>query len=229
MLDRSESFSHALPQVRDSVGIAVDLRRINVALSAFLSPWTFATGLRRPLPPAAPARRHRATCPTSMSEPGGNKRTRNWAPRIENRIARMRYEFIATYECGIELLGTEIKSVRSGQMNLREGYARVKGGQVYLHNVHITPWESAGQYFNHEALRPRRLLLHKSEIRKLASKQDDPGLTLVPTKAYFTESGFLKVEIALARGKQLHDRREDIKKRENDRELKRIVKTSLGL
>jgi SsrA-binding protein len=171
----------------------------------------------------------RPTCEVRMSDKGSEKRKRSSAPRIENRVARMRYEFISTYECGIELLGTEIKSVRSGRMNLRDGYARVKDRQIYLHNVHITPWESAGHYFNHEALRPRRLLLHKYEIRKLASKQDEPGLTLVPTKAYFNESGFLKIEIALARGKQLQDRREDIKKRENDRELKRIVKTSLGL
>jgi SsrA-binding protein len=228
MLETSQSSPHAVPSVEDSVGIAVDACFLNVVAFALPSPWKFATGLGRPLPPAQ-LRHHRTSCPLSMSGPADSKRKRNWAPKIENRIARMRYEFLATYECGIELLGTEIKSVRSGQMNLREGYARVKGGQMYLHNVHITPWESAGHYFNHEALRPRRLLLHKSEIRKLASKQDDPGLTLIPAKAYFTKSGFLKVELALARGKQLHDRREDIKKRENDRELKRIVKTSLGL
>lgn len=140
----------------------------------------------------------------------------------------MRYEFLATYECGIELVGTEIKSVRNGSMNIKDGYARVKGGELFLHNVHITPYQSAGNYFNHEALRTRKLLLHKRDIRKLEGKQSDSGLTLVPTKAYFSSNGCLKVEIALARGKQEHDRRQDIKKREGEREMRSIVKASMS-
>lgn len=156
------------------------------------------------------------------------KRARNWSPRTENRIARMRYEFLELYECGIELVGTEIKSVRNGSLNIKEGYARVTEGELYLHNVHITPWQNASDYFNHEALRTRKLLLHKKDIQKLAGKQKDTGLTIVPTKAYFNKGGYLKIEVALAKGKQEHDRREDIKKRQNEREMRSIVKASMS-
>lgn len=147
---------------------------------------------------------------------------------MQNRQARFRYEILSTYECGIELLGTEIKSVRHGAISLRDGYARVQSGQLYLHNVHISPWTFATNYFNHDPLRPRRLLLHKSTIRKLAAKQKDTGLTLIPTRTYFSRNGYLKVEIALARGKKLHDRREQIKQREDNREISRIIKNTLS-
>ncbi len=147
---------------------------------------------------------------------------------IENRIARMRYDFLETYECGIELLGTEIKSVRGGKMNIRQGYGRVKDGEIFLHNVHISPWELSSKYFNHDPIRPRRLLLHKRSIRKLGVQQSNPGLTIVPTRAYFNDRGFLKVEIALARGKKLHDKREEMKRREDQRNMERVVKSVLG-
>jgi SsrA-binding protein len=156
------------------------------------------------------------------------KKARNYAPRIENRIARMRYEFLETYECGVELVGTEIKAIRLGKMNIRDGYARVNNGQLFLHNVHITPFENASAYFNHEATRVRKLLLHKRDILKLAARQKDTGLTMVPTKAYFNKGGYLKFEIALAKGKQLHDRRQDIKNRDNAREMRAVVKASLS-
>lgn len=147
------------------------------------------------------------------------------SPRIENRVARFRYDIIDSYECGIELLGTEVKSVRNGQMNIREGYARVKDDQIYLHNVNISTWQGSHKALNHEPLRPRRLLLHKRFIRKLASKQSDSGLTIIPMKAYFSSNGYLKVEIALAKGKKLHDKREDEKKREAQRDIQRAVKS----
>jgi SsrA-binding protein len=178
--------------------------------------------------PAAAAHPRRAILMATPSTNAAKKRQRNWSPRVENRIARMRYEFLDLYECGIELVGTEIKSVRHGSLNIKEGYARVANGELFLHNVHITPWENASSYFNHEAVRVRKLLLHKRDIRKLAGRQKDTGLTIVPTKAYFNKGGYLKIEIALARGKQEHDRREDIKKRENDREMRSIVKSSMS-
>lgn len=181
-------------------------------------------------PAQRPARRVRAPLfMAAKDQKAKDKKARNWSPRVENRAARMRYEFLEIYECGIELVGSEIKSVRHGKMNIKEGYGRVKEGELFLHNVHITPWENAGSYFNHEATRVRKLLLHKKDIRKLAGKQMDSGLTIVPTKAYFNKKGYLKIEIVLARGKQLHDRRRDIKNREGDREMKRVVKASLGL
>lgn len=157
-----------------------------------------------------------------------HEQKRNWSPRIENKIARMRYHFLETYECGIELVGTEIKSVRAGKMQLREGYARVKDGELFLLNVNISPWETSGPYFSHDADRPRKLLLHKRYIRKLEAKLKETGLTVVPTCAYFNSGGYLKIEIALAKGKQLFDRREDIKRREDAREMHRIVKSKMG-
>jgi SsrA-binding protein len=205
-----------------------------MALPAFLAPLALPAagvagrrGVARRDGAAAACPRRRAVVAMSDAK-AAKKRARNWSPRVENRIARMRYEFLELYECGVELLGTEIKSVRGGSLNIKEGYARVKDGELFLHNVHITPWQGAGNHFNHEALRTRRLLLHKRDIRKLAGRQADTGLTIVPTKAYFNKSGYLKIEIALARGKQLHDRREDIKKREGDREMQAIVKASMG-
>lgn len=159
-----------------------------------------------------------------MAKDSGRKR----APTVENRVARNRYDFVETYECGIELKGTEVKSVREGKMNIKQGYCRVKEGEIFLHNVHIAHWQNSSKFFNHEPLRVRRLLLHKRTIRKLSTKQHDPGLTIVPTRTYFNARNVLKVEIALARGKKLHDKREDIKKREQERETRRIVKSTLS-
>lgn len=139
----------------------------------------------------------------------------------------MRYEFLSRYECGIELVGSEIKSVRLGKFQIRDGYARVRKGQLYLENTHISAYENSSKYFNHESKRSRRLLLHKKEIRKLGVKQMESGLTIVPTKAYFRD-GYLKVEVALAKGKGVVDKRRSIKDRENERELRRVVKSTIN-
>jgi len=155
------------------------------------------------------------------------KKKKSYAPRIDNRIARFRYTFLDTYECGIALVGTEIKSVREGKMTLRDGYARVKDGELWLHNVHIAVHAASSAYFNHEEVRPRRLLLHKRDIRKLEGRQKDAGLTMVPVCAYFNAGGWLKVQVALARGKDLADKREVLKKRADDREMGRVLKNTL--
>lgn len=154
----------------------------------------------------------------------GKKSRKNYSPTVVNRIAHFRYDILETHECGIELLGTEIKSVREGGLNLREGYARVKDGEIFLHNVHISSWTMAHKAYNHEPLRVRRLLLHKRVIRRLEVRQTEIGLTLIPLKSYFSSNNYLKIEIGLARGKKLHDKREDEKKREADRDIKRAVK-----
>ena len=139
-----------------------------------------------------------------------------------NRKARHDYEIVDTLEAGIVLLGTEVKALRDGKANLRDSYANVRNDEVFLHNFHISPY-SHGNLNNHEPLRERKLLLHRKEIRKLIGKTQEKGLTLVPLKLYF-KRGKVKVEIALARGKKLHDKRQSIAKREADRELKRVFK-----
>lgn len=116
--------------------------------------------------------------------------------------------------------------MRNGGINIRDGFARVKDAELFLHNVHISPWSHAAAFFNHDPIRERKLLLHKRDIRKLGSKQAESGLTLIPTKVYF-KNGYLKVEIALARGKKLHDKREDVKQRDNAREMQRIIKATI--
>jgi len=147
---------------------------------------------------------------------------------VDNRLARMKYEFVETYQCGVELVGTEIKSVRAGQMNIRDAYCRVsKDNQLYLHNAHIAKYSFSSSFFNHEPTRVRKLLLHKRDILKLGQKQAQQGLTIVPTRCYFTERGWLKVRVALARGKKLHDRRADIKARDEKREIQRALKTAV--
>ena len=141
----------------------------------------------------------------------------------ENRKARHDYAVHETYETGIELKGTEVKSLRAGKANLKDAYAAVtKSGEVYLYNMHISPYEQGNQ-FNHEPLRDRRLLLHKSEIKKLIGKTREKGFTLVPLKLYFTH-GKVKVELALATGKKLYDKRRDIAERSARRDLDRVMK-----
>ncbi|MGF1512587.1 MAG: SsrA-binding protein SmpB [Elainellaceae cyanobacterium] len=141
----------------------------------------------------------------------------------DNRQARFQYEILETFEAGLELLGTEVKSIRDGRANLRDGYASIRDGEAWLHNVHVSPTKTASQYFNHEPLRARKLLLHRQEIRKLIGKTEQQGLTLVPLKLYL-QRGWIKVTIALARGKKLHDKRETLKRRQSDREIARAVK-----
>jgi SsrA-binding protein len=141
----------------------------------------------------------------------------------DNRQARFLYEILETYEAGIELLGTEVKSIRAGRVNLRDGYGLIRNGEVWLLNAHISPHATTGSYFNHEPTRTRRLLLHKQEIRKLIGKVEQQGLTLVPLKMYL-KKGRVKVAIALVRGKKLHDKREDVKKRDDQRDMARAIK-----
>jgi SsrA-binding protein len=141
----------------------------------------------------------------------------------DNRQARHLYEILETYETGIELKGTEVKSIRAGKANLRDGYALIRHEEVLLINVHISPHDTTGEYFNHEAKRTRKLLMHKAEIRKLIGKVEEKGLTLVPLKMYF-KNGWVKVLIGLGRGKKLHDKRDDIKRRDDQREMARAMK-----
>lgn len=135
----------------------------------------------------------------------------------QNRRARHEYEVLETFEAGLCLLGTEVKSLRRGRASLPESYARVEGGEVFLLNAHIGEYEEANRY-NHDPIRRRKLLLHRREISRLIGRVEERGLTLVPLKLYFRR-GRAKVELALARGKKTHDRREDIARREAERAI----------
>lgn len=137
----------------------------------------------------------------------------------QNKTARMNYFIDDTYEAGIVLVGTEVKSLRAGNANLKDSYARIEDGEVYLHDMHISPY-THGNRANHEPRRVRKLLLHLREINKLYSKSREKGLSLVPLKAYF-KNGKVKVEFGVGRGKKLYDKREDIKVREDRREMER--------
>jgi len=141
----------------------------------------------------------------------------------ENRQARFNYEILETHETGIELLGTEVKSIKGGKANLRDAYGIVQKGQIMLLNMYISPHHTTSAYFNHEPTRTRRLLLHKDEIRKLIVAVQQKGLTLVPLKVY-QKDGWIKVDLALVRQKKLHDKRDDMKKRDDKRDIERVMK-----
>ena len=141
----------------------------------------------------------------------------------DNRQARYLYEILETYEAGIQLTGTEVKSIRAGRVNLQDGYALIRNGEAWLLNVHISPYTGSGEYFNHEPRRTRKLLLHRQEIRKLIGRVEQQGLTLVPLKMYL-KRGLVKVSIALAKGKKVHDKREDIRRRQDQRDIQRAMK-----
>ena len=145
-----------------------------------------------------------------------------------NRLARRNYEILDEFEAGVALVGTEVKSCRAGKVTLRDGYCRVKDGECWLENVHIAQHGTTGSYFQHDEVRPRRLLLHKREIVKLKSQVDRQGLTIVPMACYFNEQSRLKVNIALARGKNVADKRETIRRRESDRENRRMLKVTMS-
>jgi SsrA-binding protein len=142
----------------------------------------------------------------------------------QNRAASHSYFLLEKFEAGIQLLGTEVKSIRGGRANLRDGYALIKNGELWLMNVHIGPYDP-GSIFNHEPLRARKLLVHSRELRKLIGKTQQKGLTLVPTRLYF-RNGKAKVEVALARGKQTWDKRETERRRDADREARAAVQRS---
>src|SRR5512135_2002221 len=140
----------------------------------------------------------------------------------DNRKAHHDYHLLETFEAGVVLLGTEVKAIREGRVNLRDSFARVEGGEVFLYNVNISPYSHRG-YANHEPLRRRKLLLHRDEIRKLIGKTVERGMTLVPIRLYF-KKGRVKVAVSLAKGKKEYDKRETIKRRESDRETRAAIK-----
>ena len=149
---------------------------------------------------------------------------REKAQRIaaENRKALHDYHILETFEAGVVLQGTEVKAIREGRVNLRDSFARVEGDEIWVYNIHISPYTHRG-YTDHEPTRRRKLLLHRQEIRKLIGKTVERGMTLVPLRLYF-KGGKVKLAVGLARGKQAHDKREAIRRREVDRETRAAVK-----
>ena len=143
-------------------------------------------------------------------------------PIARNRRARHDYHILETWEAGIALTGTEVKSLRAGKANLTDAYGTVRDGEVFLLNLHISPYEQGNQ-FNHEPTRTRKLLLHRKEIRRLIGSVERQGLTLVPLELYW-KKGVAKVALALARGKKLHDKRADERKREDERDMARAAR-----
>jgi SsrA-binding protein len=152
------------------------------------------------------------------------KTEREQAQKIiaDNRKAHHDYHLLDTFEAGIALLGTEVKSIREGGANLRDSFARIEAGEVWIYNVHISPYRNRG-YSDHDPRRRRKLLLHRQEIKKLIGKTTERGMTIVPVRMYL-KNGRVKVAISLAKGKKAHDKRETIKRRETDRETRAAVK-----
>lgn len=142
---------------------------------------------------------------------------------IKNKKAYFEYHILDKYVAGIELLGTEIKSIRAGKANLSDGFCTFVGNELYAFNIHISEY-SMGSFRNHEPKRNRRLLLNKKELKKLQSKTQDKGITIVPLQIFFNERGFAKMEIALAQGKKLHDKRDSLKERDAKIEISRYNK-----
>jgi SsrA-binding protein len=142
----------------------------------------------------------------------------------DNRKARFNYEIGETLEAGIALTGSEVKSLRQGKATIAESYADAKNGEIWLINANIPEYKQAGPFNNHAPKRPRKLLLHQRQINRLAGGVDREGMTIVPLKLYFNERGRAKLEIALAKGKKLHDKRETLKKRSWERERGRLLR-----
>jgi SsrA-binding protein len=140
---------------------------------------------------------------------------------IKNRQASYEYELLDKWVAGIVLTGTEIKSIREGKINLQDGYGYFNNGELFVKGVNISPY-AQGTHYNHEATRERKLLLKRSELKKLEARTEEKGLTLVPTRLFINDRGFAKMEIALGRGKKMHDKRDSIKERDAKRELNRM-------
>ena len=140
-----------------------------------------------------------------------------------NRKAHRDYVIFETVECGIALQGSEVKSLRAGKINLDDSFARVEGNGITLYNTHISPYAEAS-YLNAEPVRTRKLLLHRNQIRKIAVQLAQRGFTLVPLKAYFNERGFAKLELALCKGRKIYDKRDNVKRREADLAMRRMLK-----
>jgi SsrA-binding protein len=155
---------------------------------------------------------------------GGGSKAADPAHRLlaDNRFARHQYEILETLECGIELLGTEVKSIRAGQCNLRDGFCLIRQGELQLHNVHISPHSHAGAYFNHEPLRVRKLLAHRREIERLRVALEQKGLTLIPLNLHLKGS-WIKVALGLGKGRKLHDKRLEEKKRQEAKEARAAI------
>lgn len=152
------------------------------------------------------------------------KRKENLEPRISNRKALHDYFISAKLECGIVLVGSEVKSLRAGRAQLQDSWVAVENGQLILHGAHIDPYEKAASVYNHEPKRDRKLLAHRREIKRLANETAEKATTLIPLAIYFKE-GRAKIEIGVAKGKQQHDKRDTIKRKEMDRELRRTTMT----
>ncbi len=151
------------------------------------------------------------------------KKRNNQNVKATNRKARHEYDILDTVEAGMVLKGTEIKSIRDSRINIQDGFASVENGELYLFNVHISPYE-AGNRYNVDPLRKRKLLMHQNEINKLNREVQQAGMTLVPLKVYI-KNGFAKILIGLAKGKKQHDKREDLKRREQERDIDRALKS----
>jgi SsrA-binding protein len=142
---------------------------------------------------------------------------------IKNRSASFEFFIEDKFDAGMMLTGTEVKALRDGRANFNDSYCLLDHGALYIKGLHISPYEF-GSYANHNPTRERKLLLHKKELLKIAQKIKEKGLTIIPLKIYFNENGFAKIQIGLGKGKKTHDKRESIKQRESDREIKRYLK-----
>jgi SsrA-binding protein len=162
-----------------------------------------------------------------MAKGGGKKAAkaaRDAAHKLlaDNRFARHQYEILDTLETGIELVGTEVKSIRAGKANLRDGFCLIRSGELQLHNVHISPHSHAGAFFNHEPLRVRKLLAHRREIEKFRVALEQKGLTLVPLNLHLKGS-WIKLTLGLAKGRKLHDKRQEEKRKQDVKETRAAI------
>ncbi len=144
----------------------------------------------------------------------------------DNRRARFQYEILETFEAGIELQGTEVKSIRCGRANLQDSFVLIRGGEAWLMNMHVSPYETASRTFNHDPTRRRKLLLHRKEINRLTGLVEQKGLTIVPLKLVLRR-GWVKAQVAVARGKKLYDKREALKERQQKRDAQRELKEQI--
>lgn len=164
--------------------------------------------------------------PTTQPKSGGQGAARDTTEKVitTNRQARFEYAILDTIEAGVALTGTEIKSVRAGKVNLRDAYARIDGGEVWLIGMHISPYEQASEYFQHDPLRPRKLLLHRREIARLKAELGQKGLTLIPLRLYL-KGPRAKLELGLGKGKKLYDKRDAMAERDARRDVARALRS----
>jgi SsrA-binding protein len=142
----------------------------------------------------------------------------------KNKKASFEYEFLEKYEAGIQLLGSEVKSIRENKCSINEAFCFIRGGELFIKSMHVAPYEHCGKVLNHDVLREKKLLLNKNEIRKLGKGMEVKGNTIIPTRIYVNAKGLIKLEIVLAKGKKLYDKRESIKSKDIDRDSQREIK-----